>query len=199
MSEDFRRLLEAAKVSVREEASGFGNGHSGYMLVGVDMNEVLDWTARYNIANGEEISSLRFIEGNGITVAQFDTQEKYPELSYDLKTAFPDASVYSYGMWDEPDAALDGMYIFGSTDKYTKELDECFAEDGNLRLDVKITDIASGCSFVFGDMLCYGSVEEFENRGDGDEYGYLIKGLSDEEMAKVNEMAEECIKQLRET
>lgn len=142
--------------------------------------------------NGGGISSLKFEEGNGITVAQFDTDEKYPELSYVLKQAFPEASVYSYGMWDEPDATLDGVYIFGPTEKYGKTLDGCFADYGNLRIDCRITDRASGCSFVVGDLICFGSEEEVKNRGEGDEYGYLVKGLSGEEMAKVDSAAEEC-------
>ena len=48
MNGEFRSLLIAAKANVQEEAQGFGNGHSGYMVVGVDRDEFLDdITLRY--------------------------------------------------------------------------------------------------------------------------------------------------------
>ncbi len=198
MNGEFRSLLIAAKANVQEEAQGFGNGHSGYMVVGVDRDAFLDWAAKFNIFNDNEITSLKFEEGNGITVACFDTYEKHPCLCDNIKKVFPDADVYAYSMWDDNKASLDGVIINGKTDKYTKEIDECFADDGNLRLDVRFTDTASGCSFVVGDLLCYESVEDVEARSQSPAYKYLTEGLSDEEMAKVNEMAEECIQQMKE-
>lgn len=183
--------LEQARKEVQEDCSGFDNGHSGYMVVGVDKEQFLDWAAlKYaQMEHGlfdELICNVQFEEGNdGITVAYFDACEKYsPQLNDIIEKVFPDAIVYGWGCWDS-------CLIEAPEDVYTTELDTTFEDGGNLRIDIKATDKKSGCSFYVGDLICFNSADECVNPDD-ETYEYLTGLLNEDEKAQVEDCLREC-------
>jgi hypothetical protein len=183
-----KTALEQAKKAVQEEFTGYDNGHSEYMVVGVDREKFLEWAALKTLDPqfDEIIGNVRFDNGNGIVVARFSACEKYsPELNGIIEEAFPDAIVYGFGNWDSciveaPDGA------------YEASLDECFEDEGNLRIDVLITDKKSGCTGAVGDLVYFDSVEDVE-RAEGDEtFAYLTNLIDQDELPVVYGKLDEC-------
>ena len=189
MRNDGPKTLEEAKVDVQAEIDGFGNGHSYYMVVGVDKGEFLNWAAErlMDPTFSELIGGLEFEEGrDGITVAKFDACEKYyPMLNSIIENAFPDAIVYGFGEWEDP-------MFDAPTDAYEVSLGECFSDDGNLRIDLTITDKKSGCTGNIGDLICFNSVESVRKAEDNDEYAYLTGMLNPTELETVMKCRSEC-------
>lgn len=180
-------LLTRAKKLIKTEFNGYNNGHSGYMVVGVGRNTFLEWCAKKVIDDTElEIGGLRFEKQNGINIAYFDTCEKSPALTDSIAEAFPDATCYGYGQWDSP--------VISTTSETTYEtsLEECFEDDGNIRIDVKVTDKESGATFCVGDLICFEDLTDIGRRQHNDNYSYLTGLLSSEEMETVEKVIEEC-------
>lgn len=191
-------FYEAAKKGAQAEVSCFSNGHSGYMVVNVPKDKFADWATLFNLSNNEEISALKFTEGkNGIIVASFDTFEKFPKLSRKLIEAFPEAVVYAYGLWDISSAEVNDEEIKApDSSLYSAVLYDCFADDGNLRIDIKITDKASGCSFSIGDLVCFSCARDVADRQDNTNFAYLYGLLRGDDVIAVDAAVSKCTEQL---
>lgn len=177
--------------NVFDEFAGFGNGHASYMVVGVPNKEaMIEWAEITD--QDEPVGGLSFKENNGLLIARFDTCEKYaPSLVQELSSMMPEAVVYGTGQWDFPYfevSSQGGMAI-----PYETALEECFEDEGNLRLDIKITDHKSGESISLGDLICFDNLEEVENVSENEEYSYLTSFLSPNEMGKVEEVMGDVI------
>lgn len=187
---EYKNWLEDLKKGIEdldETFDGFGNGHSEYVVGGVDKDKFLTWAAI--VAENEPLAEVKFKTGNnGATVVEFTTCERYPGLVGEITYAFSGAVVYGMGMWDTPEFVLsDGC-------EYTADLEECFEDEGNLRIDVKLTDKKYGCTAVTGELIVFDTLEEVEDREDYGAYEHFVgflKGNS-EALSKVDAAIEEC-------
>ena len=151
--------------SVLEEFDGFGNGHSFYMLKGVILSEFLDFAES---VEDELIGGVKTDED----VITFDMCEKYhPNYANIIAKAFPKATVYGIGEWDSCDFVCIGPNVnterfeYLSTEKlpFTMRIDEIFMDEGNIRVDLEVTDKETGAFILVGDLFCFNNAEEVQD------------------------------------
>jgi hypothetical protein len=175
---------------IRQPFNGYGNGHCEYMVVNIDKDALTERLERYDKSGKECIGGLHFVQGNGITVAYFDTCEKYsPLFGQLLDKDFPDATIYGIGAWQ---TIIADTYSKGS-DVFSSQLEECFEDGGNLRIDVKLTDKASGCSITVGDLIDFDTADDVDRRDEHPVYSTLMSYLNAyEDFEKVNAELHRC-------
>ncbi len=163
--------------SVLEEFAGFNNGHSEYMIKGVTLDEFLDFAEK----SDELIGGVQ--KGNG--VIYFTMCEKgYPEYTDVVAAAFPDAMVYGTAAWDGAILVCisSARGIDTSIHEYKREelpftvsVDECFDDEGNIRIDLQATDKETGDSIYYGDLFCFDSAEEVRSFKDDEDCKEMLK------------------------
>lgn len=195
-SEEYKKTLD----TIGMEFAGFDNGHSDYMIVGIDKDKFTDFLINAVLAESysadyrDGIGHLQFEEKNGYTIATFDTCEKYPRLNDMIEKAFPDAIVYGFGDWDY-------NYIEAPEGAFDVTLDRCFADDGNLRIDLKVIDKISGAENGVGDLICFDyddieyvdeNNEIHEKEPEDETYQYYMSLLDANDRLKVVQALDEC-------
>ncbi len=155
---------------IQRECNGYGNGHSEYMVVCVDRIDFLLWAAHLVKDPGfdECILNVKFRIGrDATTVATFSSCEKYaPMLCPMIRKKFPNARVYGFGAWDS-------VEFDAPEGEYTTMLEECFADEGALRIDLRITDKESGCYCCVWDLICFAVKEALAKVEEHPTYSYL--------------------------
>lgn len=173
---------------IQRGVDGYGNGHSEYMVVGVNRLDFLLWMAQAVKERkfDNSIVNVSFVAGDdGSTVANFSTFEKYsPMYCPMIREQFPDARVYGFGAWDS--------VVFDAPEgEYATRLEECFADEGAIRIDIRITDKKSGCYCCVGDLICFADQEALAKVEEDPVYSYLYSKLTESERRRVEEQLEE--------
>ena len=171
------------RYQVQQDWAGYNNGHSAYMVVGVDKEKFLDWAVQHH----NEVHGVRFENGNDVTVARFDTAENIPSMVPILERSFPNALVYGCGQWDDP-------CIMTHSNRYTTKLERCFEDCGNLRIDVRVKDMKSGCNQFVGDLICFYSLDEVERATEDAVFKQLMSLINPIEKKVVYAALDECRK-----
>lgn len=177
---------------IETEWSGYGNGHCTYCIIGVEKERAKD-ILRTESQLRVPIGGLKFSQKNGKTIATFDTCEKdLSDLSKailtDMGREFPDCTCVAVGEWDfptlmvyTPNKGFLNPFYEQLQDLFDISLDECFFEDGNLRLDVKLTDKATGEDIYVGDLIC----DDVDSILSNDVYSSLTDMLSPKDCTSV--------------
>lgn len=151
---------EAIRKDLADDTSGFGNGHTFYMIAGLKENEV--GPALEKIKEVEGKNALIFCEltiensqAKGEYVINIHCHEKYQtDAITDISKAFPYAVCYWNDAWDYPDyieAFKNGEEV-RLPDVCKMAIDEDFEDEENdwYECTAVVTDKASNASFYIG-------------------------------------------------
>lgn len=187
--------LEDSKIDIREEFSSYDSGHCAYMVCGIVNEDAFeDYLARINLKL-EPIGGYKFDKETG--TAWFDTCEdtceKYgPELTGAISEKFPEATVYGTDQWESSyvKAYSEGGMNTPLMSVADFELDKCFEDCGNLRIDVTVIDKATGSKINIGDTVYLYNLIDVENIEEDPTYSYLISLIGYD--SRIDEAVEEC-------
>ena len=180
--------------SIEIEFACFSNGHSSYMVCGIEDEDTFkDYLAKLSVAENEPIAGFAYFAET--KTAYFDTCEGYAQLTQEISEDYPDAIVYGTGQWDiiDVDIYKNGQFIEQKKAYAHFALDDAFEDGcGNLRIDVDITDKKTGSVISIGDLICFDSAEEVNEAEYYDSYVALTGLLCGDDQAEVETRLNEC-------
>ena len=188
------KVIEA--LNMIEKDADFGNGHAGYMVCGIyDEEAFKKYLAALSVT--EKVGICKFKYDKEKETAWFDTYEKYgPGFAEQISIDYAGTTVYGVSMWDDIFDSLAickyGKEVLSKTVHADFSLNSTFEDEGNLRIDVDVTDKNTEAVLAMGDLVCFGSVQDVARFEDGPEYDFVCSYLCQHEKDQVFEQLNAC-------